>query len=178
MLIQGVIYVTVISEKYYCNKLDSFTLIGASTSSVVSPAPHGLDYAQINSLIATTLFKQQQDFVQHESDPHLYLEGALCSNVAQPCPGLSFHTHEDSNKKIKPDGCAKGMHPSNVMAENLSPLNIHQWFPSVTIAANGRREVKTHSNVKREEKCLAGGKEEENNKTPIKASDQHYSSPR
>lgn len=160
-----------------CNNFNSFTLIGAATSSVVSPTPHGLDYAQINSLIATTLFKQQQDSAQHESDPHLFLEGALCSNVAQPCPGLSFHTHEESNKMIKPDGCAKGMHPSSVMAENHSLPNIHQWFPSVTIAANGRREVKTHSNVKREGKCLAGGKEEENSKTPVKASDQHFSSP-
>lgn len=161
-----------------CNKLDSFTLIGAATSSVVSPTPLGLDYAQINSLIATTLFKQQQDCVQQESDSHLYLEGALCSNVAQPCPGLSFNTHEESNKTIKLDGCAKGMHPSSIMAENDSLPSIHQWCPSVTIAANGRREVKTHSNVKREEKCLAGGKEEENKKAPVKASDQHCSSPR
>ena len=115
----------------------------------MSPTPHGLDYAQINSLIATTLFKQQQDSAQHESDPHLFLEGPLCSNVAKPCPGLSFHTHEENNKMIKADGCAKGMHPSSVMAENHSLPNIHQWFPSVAIAANGRREVKTHSNVKR-----------------------------
>ena len=155
-----------------------FTLIGAATSSVVSPTPHGLDYAQINSLIATTLFKQQQDSSQHESDPHLFLEGAFCSNVAAPCPGLSFHSPEESNKMIKPDGCAKGMHPSSIMAENHSLPSIHQWFPSVTIAANGGREVKTRSNLKREEKCLAGGKEEEKNKTPVKASDQHYSSTR
>ena len=153
-------------------------MIGAATSSVVSPTLHGLDYAQMNSLIATALFKQQQDCVQHESDPHLHLEGTLCNNVAQPCPGISFHAHEESNKTIKPNGCAKGMPPSSIMAENHSPPSIHEWFPSVAIAANGRREVKTHSNVKREEECLAGGKEEESTKTPVKASGQHFSSPR